>query len=319
MAPVTLGSAAAPETEPADAKREPNDAAAFKGELSQAAKRAPAPTKMHPHQVRAPAKRAKSTIALPGVTVAPAQPAPATPEVPVNVLQVVVQVVETILAASAQPNAQPVVDVPHAPEAIAAPVVQPPPQPSLEELTDVEATPVSADAATRFASETPMTPLERAIHEAIAEAKRGSGATDSDTIPMPHITFDAAPDRAQTPSAAMPVKNLPGVAPIQAPAELPVATSHVHLVVGDGAERIVLTVAVRGSNVHVALRGADEHASAALARNAAVLDDALRVKQLRLAELDTTDGAHPESRDRREKPHYEAPELPQEDEEVYEH
>jgi hypothetical protein len=65
--------------------------------------------------------------------------------------------------------------------------------------------------------------------------------------------------------------------------ELPIAQSHVHLVVGDDAERIVITVAVRGSDVNVALRAADDHTADALARNAGALDHAMRMRGLDLA------------------------------------
>ncbi len=58
-----------------------------------------------------------------------------------------------------------------------------------------------------------------------------------------------------------------------------------HLVVGDGEDRVVLTVAVRGDDVHVAMRTPDDHLAANLARNAAVLDDALRTRGLALADI----------------------------------
>jgi hypothetical protein len=59
--------------------------------------------------------------------------------------------------------------------------------------------------------------------------------------------------------------------------------SHVHLVLDDGGERVVVTVAVRGNEVNATIRGGDEQTAAAIARNAASLDHALRAGGLELS------------------------------------
>lgn len=79
---------------------------------------------------------------------------------------------------------------------------------------------------------------------------------------------------------------------------MPQATSHLHLVLGEDTERIVVTVAVRGEHVATTVRGANEQLTASLARNAAVLDDALRAKGLALDELD----ARPDDPDAQRQP-----------------
>ena len=55
--------------------------------------------------------------------------------------------------------------------------------------------------------------------------------------------------------------------------------------IDDGPERVVATVAVRGSEVHVALRTTDDATAAALARNAASLDHAMHNRGLSLGDL----------------------------------
>jgi hypothetical protein len=85
-------------------------------------------------------------------------------------------------------------------------------------------------------------------------------------------------------------------------AEQPMPASHLHLVLDDGPERVVVTVAVRGSDVHVALRASDDLVSANLARNAGVLDHAMRARGLVLAELQTDTPPERERRDREPPP-----------------
>ncbi len=68
-------------------------------------------------------------------------------------------------------------------------------------------------------------------------------------------------------------------------AQLAASPNHVHLVVGDDAQRVVITVAVRGNDVNVAMRATDDHTAAALARNAGSLDDAMRTRGLQLADF----------------------------------
>jgi len=69
------------------------------------------------------------------------------------------------------------------------------------------------------------------------------------------------------------------------PADAPSNPSHVHLVLDDGPDRVVVTVAVRGNDIHVALRGNDDATTNALARNAATLDHAMRARGLQLSQL----------------------------------
>jgi hypothetical protein len=77
--------------------------------------------------------------------------------------------------------------------------------------------------------------------------------------------------------------------------EPPANPSHIHLVIDDGPERVVATVAVRGNEVHVALRATDDTTAAALARNAASLDHAMNRRGLALQDM----SAEREPRDQR--------------------
>jgi hypothetical protein len=140
-----------------------------------------------------------------------------------------------------------------------------------------------------------MTPLEQAVHELIANANDNAiahpraprAATESTASELDgallHATTSSTPAlpardaaRAAAPATAIPVA---------APPEPPANPSHVHLVLDDGPERTVVTVAMRGSEVHVAMRSTDDATAAALARNAASLDHAMRARGLALGEL----------------------------------
>ena len=58
-------------------------------------------------------------------------------------------------------------------------------------------------------------------------------------------------------------------APVSQPdAQQMQSAHHAHIVLGDDGDRVVMTVAVRGSAVNVTLKTADDHTAAALARNA---------------------------------------------------
>jgi len=94
------------------------------------------------------------------------------------------------------------------------------------------------------------------------------------TAPAPHAP---APEAPKQPVATVSVRE---------PAPLPdnPNPSHVHLVLDEGAQRIVVTVAVRGNDVNVGFRAGDDQVIAALARNAASLDHAMRAQGL---DLDT--------------------------------
>nr|HEX4316672.1 hypothetical protein [Kofleriaceae bacterium] len=149
------------------------------------------------------------------------------------------------------------------------------------------------------AGQAPASPLERAISDLIETIKPKTEKPALVTTPTPTVA-PAAPMLGDKPDAA-PVAQ---VAPIHAAPVAIEAMSHAHLVVGDGDARVVLTVAVRGNDVHVAMRG-DDHAVAAMARNVAVLDDSLRHRGLALAELKTTDESADARDAPRERPHRE--------------
>jgi hypothetical protein len=144
---------------------------------------------------------------------------------------------------------------------------------------------------------TALTPLEQAVHELISRiaereptrprAEKPAPAAPPSTSPGDPATLhafawrhdDVTTGREVTASAPA----HPG-APIQVP-EPPANPSHVHLVLDDGPDRVVVTVAVRGSDIRVALRASDDATTAALARNAASLDHAMRARGLSLGEL----------------------------------
>jgi hypothetical protein len=140
-----------------------------------------------------------------------------------------------------------------------------------------------------------LTPLEQAIVDLIVGPQQQQDTSildDEEPLPLPEV-----PERggltevATSPIASRtePVHKAPAIAAATLPAETEQAapTSHVHLVLDDGAERVVMTVAVRGSEVNVSLRASDDHTGAALARNAATLDHALRARKLELADFTT--------------------------------
>ena len=109
---------------------------------------------------------------------------------------------------------------------------------------------------------------------------------------MPEGAFKL--DGHMRPDAAQAPKGPVATTGVREPAPLPEQpTSHMHLVVGEGDQRMVVTVAVRGDQVTTTVRGGDEQMQAALARNAASLDHAMHTKGLDLssftAERDTTD------------------------------
>jgi hypothetical protein len=180
---------------------------------------------------------------------------------------------------------------------------------------------IEAPAEEAAIAEPGLTPLEQAVHDMLAEL-----APVHTRDAEPHEEHEAHDEPADAPAPAntnAPIA--PAPAHIDAPrtthtaapppsvaceiaAEMPVAQSHVHLIVGDDAERVVVTVAVRGNDVNVALRAGDEHTAAALARNADALDHALRTRGLDLASFSAE--RDPDRR-RREQPHRERQPEPQ--------
>lgn len=184
-----------------------------------------------------------------------------------------------------------------------------------------EATPPTAPALTAMPAGLDalptMTPLEQAVHDLISRVVErdtahvhGEKPIDDDAadpalapfhlLAQTHVTSMAHDAAAPASPAAH------AAAPVQLP-EPPANPSHVHLVIDDGAERTVVTVAVRGNDVHVAMRSTDDATGNNLARNAASLDHAMRARGLALAELtserepsDRRPPKDPEPRERRE-------------------
>ncbi len=132
----------------------------------------------------------------------------------------------------------------------------------------------------------PMTPLEQAVHDLIDHLREGREESPEGSAP---ITIDAAP-LAPTLFAPIEDRDVAPPAPVAPVRELdveqaqPLNPSHVHLVI-DEAERLVVTVAVRGDNVFAHVRGGDDATAASLARNAATLDTAMRARGLQLTDF----------------------------------
>ena len=145
---------------------------------------------------------------------------------------------------------------------------------------------------------TALTPLEQAVHELvgrIAATERGAAhnratrPADADAPTLPALTGLPAAPSASAAASDPPASSAaaPDHSRAAAPIQLPESSnpSHVHLVIDDGPERVVATVAVRGNEVHVSLRATDDATAAALARNAASLDHAMHGRGLALGDL----------------------------------
>jgi hypothetical protein len=159
----------------------------------------------------------------------------------------------------------------------------------------------AAEAAPRGRSQpsslVATTPLEQAVHQLLdqlhANATVGLDSSDPDDHDdlLAPITPEATALLGTTAPAPTTAESVTAratqVAPIREPAPLPESAnpSHVHLVLQDGPERVVVTVAVRGNAVNVHLRGGDDQITAALARNAGALDHAMRGHGLDLTEF----------------------------------
>lgn len=151
----------------------------------------------------------------------------------------------------------------------------------IETPHDIAPPPVLA-ALDTTAAPMPMTPLEQAVHDLLREIEEGAPVPEGELEAPPPVPVPTAAPADVAADAPAPVVAAPR-APSEPPAPL---QSHVHLVLDEQAgERVVVTVAVRGNDVHVNLRASDD-AAAALARNAATLDHSLRLRGLDLAELD---------------------------------
>ncbi len=145
-------------------------------------------------------------------------------------------------------------------------------------------------------AERSRTPLEQAVHDLLGQLTCDDDpAVPAPAAPVPAPLAVLAHD-ATRPAPAQPAQIARAVPTAPDP---PANPSHVHLVIEDGAERVVVTVAVRGAEVHVAMRSSDEATAASLARNAASLDHALRARGLQLEDCHT---GHQPRDDRRRDP-----------------
>jgi len=163
------------------------------------------------------------------------------------------------LFANAEPKAQPValaIEVP-AIQFAAAPNIEAAVQRVLDQIAAKPAAPKTDDESTKS-------------DEPIAEVH----TPDAITV-EPQLKTDA-PITSKGPVATTAVRE-------PAPLTENPNPSHVHLVLDDGPERVVVTVAVRGNEVNATIRGGDEQTAAAIARNAASLDHALRAGGLDLS------------------------------------
>lgn len=163
-----------------------------------------------------------------------------------------------------------------APVATATPAIQMPAAPTIEAAVQQVLDQISATVAT-IAPKPPETSAKETTDDPEAK-ERGDALPDSAIL--------VAPERQTQPTdAPLTAKGPVATTAVRDPAPLPENPnpSHVHLVIDDGAERVVVTVAVRGTEVNATIRGGDDQTAAAIARNAASLDHALRAGGLDLS------------------------------------
>ena len=258
------------EPEPRDANDAPlaKDPHAFKVQLEKAK----------------PAKKpADDLVATPAVQPPIAQPDPSS----------LVQIIASLLNGAAKPDAEPLPaalpDVPKpiaalsadvagaSAKAVATDAAQGAPDKLVQQMVAVA--PEAAESAPPA-----MTPLEQAVHDLLSELADKKAPAHDTTTPPAGATFQLAPSTTIV-EATPDVQPTAPVAPAPPPAEL-VSQNHAHLVLDDANGRVVLTVAVRGSEVNVSVRATDDSTAASLARNAASLDDAMRGRGLQLAQFD---------------------------------
>ena len=159
-----------------------------------------------------------------------------------------------------------------------------------------------------------LTPLEQAVQALLEQLQPAGAASEEEEaspleLPVDPGATHAGPVPARLASDGHRAHAVsPATATAPEPAAEPVANpSHVHLVMDDGDERVVVTVAVRGNEVRVAMRANDDTTVAALARNAGSLDHALRARGLDLTDFTAPDRER-ERADR--EPHDPPPERP---------
>ncbi len=192
-----------------------------------------------------------------------------------------------------------VADIAQAIEFSSGPKVAPQGSGAMIQQSAAAATQQVAQAAAAPPVLPPMTPLEQAVHDLIDQLRDTREDKEPGSEPL---TLDAAP---VAPAVFAPIehRDVSAPAPLAPVRELdieqqqPLNPSHVHLVI-DEAERIVVTVAVRGDNVTAHIRGGDDTTAAAFARNAATLDTAMRARGLQLTDFQASrDGFSDTERD----------------------
>jgi hypothetical protein len=195
------------------------------------------------------------------------------------------------------------------------PIVTPPQQPAIElPVVDIAADiaalqvgqlqQIAAPAAPKLALVAPTgatddeptaTPLEQAVIDLLDRSDAGAELVAA----KPEVARDVA------------AAKIAHAAPIAEPRAIPqqdAPTSHVNLVLDEGEQRVVVTVAVRGNDVNVQLRGGEENVAASLARNAGSLDEALRMRGLSLGgftasrDPEAQEHERPQQHERREQP-----------------
>jgi hypothetical protein len=235
-------------------------------------------------------------------TVALGSDAQAQPVIAEPAAAALAQLIATLVNAMPTPVALP--EAPESPIAVAvtqkaaATVADAPEQ--TQATTQATIVQVLVAVKTEAAPEPPLTPLEQAVHDMLSEL------SDHKDAPKPDITMAQALQLAPTtttiaaPEGSTEPKQAAPVAP-QQPQEL-VSENHAHLVFDDPNGRIVMTVAIRGTEVNVSMRASDDSTAAALARNAGSLEEAMRGRGLQLAQFDAQRDL---PREQREKPMYE--------------
>jgi hypothetical protein len=202
------------------------------------------------------------------------------------------QVASTTATAIAAATASAVTTAASTANAAAQEIQQPKMQAIMQQL--VAMTPETAQEPT----EAPLTPLEQAVHDVLSKLDHKEAAKPE----VADVAMQLAPPTMiVAPSSSTEIKNTAPIAPTPQPQEL-VSQNHAHLVIDDPNGRVVMTVAIRGSEVNVSVRASDDSTAAALARNAGSLEEAMRGRGLQLAQFDSQRDL---TREQREKPMHE--------------
>jgi hypothetical protein len=163
--------------------------------------------------------------------------------------------------------------------------------------------------------------IEAAVHQVLDQIVAKPAIKDADEKKTDEPILEGAkttPDAAIAVEpqakldAPMPSKGPVATTAVRDPAPLPENPnpSHMHLVLDDGPQRVVVTVAVRGNEVNATIRGGDEQTASAIARNAASLDHALRAGGLDLSSFSSErDLEHHAPREREQRQHEDEEEM----------